>query len=391
MRPCSIEVEARLGKPMTSPAAVDVRHGGLEGLRVDLRGGRGRRPRGRQRRGSSAVGRADAAGGEQHHLGANAAAVLQDGDRPVVSSISMPLDLGAEAQRDAAVAQLVDEFVDHLAVDEVEDAWRGSISVTCTSSAEKIVAYSTPMTPAPITVRLRGRRGELEDLVAVEDAGAVERNVVGPVRPGADGDQNALAAATCGCRRASAATSMRCGSRKRAAPPTVCTPLRANWCSSTSTSWSSVMCRRATRSLRGDVLLDPVGAAVEAALAPAGEVEHGLAQRLRRDGAGVHRDAADAAALLDHQHGLAELGRLDGGAPAGRAAADDDEIEGAHGREGAGGSGGVSIAIVLWELTAPLPRYAWRCAPHRHRRREGFPTYDCGGGSCRGSRALETG
>ena len=57
-------------------------------------------------------------------------------------------------------------------------------------------------------------------------------------------------------------------------------PLRANWCSSTSTSWSSVMCRRWRQVVRGDVLLDPVGASVEAALAPAGEIEHGLAQGL---------------------------------------------------------------------------------------------------------------
>ena len=35
---------------------------------------------------------------------------------------------------------------------------RGSTSVTGTSSAEKIVAYSTPMTPAPITVSVRGKR-----------------------------------------------------------------------------------------------------------------------------------------------------------------------------------------------------------------------------------------
>ena len=62
---------------------------------------------------------------------------------------------------------------------------RGSISVTGTSSAEKIVAYSTPMTPAPTTVRLRGSALEIEDVVAVEDAVAVERHVVGPVRPGA--------------------------------------------------------------------------------------------------------------------------------------------------------------------------------------------------------------
>ena len=36
---------------------------------------------------------------------------------------------------------------------------RGSTSDTLTSSAEKMVAYSTPITPAPTTVRLRGRRG----------------------------------------------------------------------------------------------------------------------------------------------------------------------------------------------------------------------------------------
>lgn len=36
---------------------------------------------------------------------------------------------------------------------------RGSIRVTGTSSALKMVAYSTPITPAPITARLRGSFG----------------------------------------------------------------------------------------------------------------------------------------------------------------------------------------------------------------------------------------
>ena len=36
---------------------------------------------------------------------------------------------------------------------------RGSINVMATSSAEKIVAYSTPITPAPMTIIERGRRG----------------------------------------------------------------------------------------------------------------------------------------------------------------------------------------------------------------------------------------
>ena len=132
---------------------------------------------------------------------------------------------------------------------------------------------------------------------------AVERHVAGPMRPGADGDQDALAAEDRGSSPSSVATSTRVRvDEARGADAWSAPPLRANWCSSTSTSWSSVMCRRCHQVLGGDVLLDPVGAAVEAALAPAGEVEHGLAQGLRGDGAGVDRDAADAAALLDHQH-----------------------------------------------------------------------------------------
>ena len=79
-----------------------------------------------------------------------------------------------------------------------------------------------------------------------------------------------------------------------------------------------------------DVLLDPVGAAVEAALALAGEVQHRLPQGLGRDGAGMDGDAADPAALLDDQDGIAELGGLDGGAAAGWPAADDEEVVSGH-------------------------------------------------------------
>ena len=72
--------------------------------------------------------------------------------------------------------------------------------------------------------------------------------------------------------------------------------------------------------------------AVYAALTPAGEVQHCLAERLGRDRAGVHRYATDAAALLDHQHRAAEFGRLNRRAASGGATADDDEVEPAHGR-----------------------------------------------------------
>ena len=84
---------------------------------------------------------------------------------------------------------------------------------------------------------------------------------------------------------------------------------------------------------RADILLDPVGAAVEAALAPAGEIEHGFAQGFRRDRAGMDRNAADPPALFHHQNRLAELGELDGGAAAGRAGADHEHVIIIHRRQ----------------------------------------------------------
>jgi len=44
----------------------------------------------------------------------------------------------------------------------------------------------------------------------------------------------------------------------------------------------------------------------------------------------VHRNAADAAALLDDQNPLFELGGLDGGASSRRTAADNNQIELVH-------------------------------------------------------------
>ena len=177
--------------------------------------------------------------------------------------------------------------------------------------------------------------GDLHDLVTVEHAGAVERHAVGAMRSGADGDQNALAledADVAGVRgdldamRVEEARGAD-GGLHRVAGELVFQHIDL-------VVERHVQARHQV--LGGDVLLHPVGAAVEATLAPAGEVEHGLPHRLRRDGAGVDRDAADAAALLHHEDGAAELRGLDGGAAAGGAAADDDEVEGAHGRGGCG-------------------------------------------------------
>ncbi len=86
----------------------------------------------------------------------------------------------------------------------------------------------------------------------------------------------------------------------------------------------------AAQVFRRNLFLHPVGASVEAAFPPAGQVQRRLAQRLGGNGAGVNGHAADALALFDHQHLLSELGSLDCGAAAGRTAADDEEIIVSH-------------------------------------------------------------
>ncbi len=79
-----------------------------------------------------------------------------------------------------------------------------------------------------------------------------------------------------------------------------------------------------------DILLDAVGSAVEPALSPSGQVQHRFTQCLGWDRAGMDGNAADPAALLDHENGATEFGSLDGGAASGGAAAEDDEVVSGH-------------------------------------------------------------
>ena len=69
----------------------------------------------------------------------------------------------------------------------------------------------------------------------------------------------------------------------------------------------------------GDLVLDAVAGAVELALIHAGQVEHGLAQRLGRDGAGVDAHAAEHRTLFDDRDRFTQLGCGDRGFLAARA------------------------------------------------------------------------
>jgi len=78
----------------------------------------------------------------------------------------------------------------------------------------------------------------------------------------------------------------------------------------------------------GDVLLDPVGLAVELALIQPGQVQHRLAEGLGRDGPGVDANTAHHVAAVDDRGPLPQLGRRDGRLLTGRTGADDGEVVG---------------------------------------------------------------
>src|SRR5262245_36419852 len=73
-----------------------------------------------------------------------------------------------------------------------------------------------------------------------------------------------------------------------------------------------------------DLLFEFVVAAVKGALAVAGQIEHGFAERLAGDGSRVQRHTADHLAAVNNRHALAELGACYRALLTGGAAADDD-------------------------------------------------------------------
>ena len=158
MRPCSIEVEARLGKADHVADGVDVRarrSGTSAGSTLSRPRSSAARP---QRLEVEPVGRAHAAGGEQHHVGRTL--------RPSASCRPASCVLRHDATSTLAPSRKVtprsrSSWMNSSTSSrstKSSSVLRGSITVTFTSSAEKIVAYSMPMTLAPMTVRLRGRR-----------------------------------------------------------------------------------------------------------------------------------------------------------------------------------------------------------------------------------------
>ena len=211
---------------------------------------------------------------------------------------------------------------------KVSTRGRWSTTVTFVPRRPNIDAYSTPITPAPTTVMLRGSRWwRLQQAVGVDHVLVVELHVLRPRGVGAGGDDDVgrgdlLGAVLVGDRRSCA--------RPRTAPLPNSSPtrLRRN-CSRT--TCASAPTTRAARSIRNSIAcaLAPLGVerVGDVERAPGELVEHRHAQRLGGDRAGVDGDAAEALLALDDGDALAELGGLDGGLLAARARADDEEVE----------------------------------------------------------------
>src|SRR5260370_16282442 len=75
------------------------------------------------------------------------------------------------------------------------------------------------------------------------------------------------------------------------------------------------------------LFLDAVTRAVELALSYASQVEHRLAQCLRRDRAGVGAHTAQHSAVFDHRYRFAEFGCGDGRLLSTGAGTDDDQVD----------------------------------------------------------------
>jgi hypothetical protein len=196
--------------------------------------------------------------------------------------------------------------------------------VTGTSSAEDRRVFDADHA-APDHRHAARQPAELENLVAVEDARAVERHAVGPVGPRSDCNQRLVEAGLDPFAALGRDLDLMGVDEFGLAPG-----MLHHVAHELVLQHLDLVVERLVQPLDDvadrNVLLHAIAAAVKTTLAEACEVQHRLADRFRRDRAGMHGDAAEPPALLDHQHGFAELRRLDRRAPARGAAADHQHV-----------------------------------------------------------------
>ncbi len=131
-------------------------------------------------------------GREQHHVGDDLAMILKLHRARGSAQPRHASDLAVEAQTDAAIAQIMDKLIDQFAVDETKQAVarlnQGHFHI---ERGEYRGVFDADHAGADHRQRTRHAL-EFEDFVGIDDELAVERNMFGPVRPGADSDDDAV-------------------------------------------------------------------------------------------------------------------------------------------------------------------------------------------------------
>jgi hypothetical protein len=272
------------------------------------------------------VGGGDAAGRVEHHVGDEALAGLevQDGlARRAVGHLDRLHGL-AEAERDVARAHLVEQLVDDLAVEELE----GPLPPLDQRHRHAEGGEDRGVLDADDA---RADHGEcprellqLHHVVGVQDDLAVGPDPRRVGRMGADRDQDVLGGDL--PPAAVRADHQRVGIDERGLAGQERHVVAAELVLDHLDLAGDHDVDAGEELLAGGPRVEP-GPRQSVALArEPGEGDHRLAQGLARDGAGVDADAAHGAALLDDGGAMAQLGGLNGGPLARRAAADADQV-----------------------------------------------------------------
>ena len=271
-----------------------------------------------------------AADGVEQRVAGDFLLAFEVGDDGAGRGLFDALDLFAEAEGDAGVAEVVAEGLDDFAVGEFEQA----VALFDQRDAhaedgEHAGVFDADDAAADHDERA-GQLGQAENLVAVDDGAAVDGHLGRAGGLGADGDDDAVGFEGGFGLRAFDADLVGIDEAGDAVDDVdaVAGELRLG-----DVDFGLDDGLDAEGQVgHGDLFLDAVVDAVDGAVVVAGEVEDGLAHGLGGDGAGVDADAADDGAGLDDGHALVHLGGGHGGALAGGPGADDDQVilDGAH-------------------------------------------------------------
>ena len=169
------------------PGGVDMRHRGLERVRIDLDAAAIVRldPAAAQ---VQCVRRTHPPGGIQDHFGPDGAAVLQRHDGMIVRECDAR-DRRTEPDRHAAVAQLMGEILDQFVIDELQEAFARFHQRDRHIEGGEDRGIFHPDHPTADHRQAARETRYFHDLIAIQNRGPVERHVGRTVWAGAHGDQ----------------------------------------------------------------------------------------------------------------------------------------------------------------------------------------------------------